>query len=108
MSILGIRDRDQFLKGTGVGAVGIELGLSIVVGLVAGRFLDGYFETGRVFLFIGLALGFLSGARSIYRVVRRTQRELDADSDSLPEPTLGDSDAGDSVVLESVSRRRPR
>ena len=47
--------------------VGFEFALAIVLGTVAGIWLDGRFGTGVTFTLIGLALGFAGGFYGLYR-----------------------------------------
>jgi ATP synthase protein I len=70
---------------TDVGAIGLELALSPLIGFLGGRFLDRTLGTDPWFMWIGLGLGFLAGFRAVYRVVKRTKKELDAKPAVLPE-----------------------
>ena len=63
----------QYLRYT---AVGIELGLSVLVGLFAGKFLDDYFGTAPWLLLTGLIFGCIAGFRSLYRMGRQMMRDL--------------------------------
>jgi ATP synthase protein I len=62
-------------------SVGLEMGLSVVFGLLIGNWLDGKAGTSPwltiVFLCLGLAAGFRSVLRSVRRAERAAQRELD-------------------------------
>ena len=64
--------------------VGIEMGLSVVVGLLLGWALDRWLETSPLFLLVCLILGFAAGFRSLLRAVRRMREELRGDGDPSP------------------------
>jgi F0F1-type ATP synthase assembly protein I len=68
----------QNWKGLGTyGTVGLELSLSIVVGLLAGQWLDKKFGTAPWLMLIGLAYGIAAGARALYRALQRANREAE-------------------------------
>ena len=52
-------------------AVGLELGISVVAGLILGDFIDRYFKTTPVFTLIFLALGFGGGVLNIFRLMKK-------------------------------------
>ena len=54
-----------------VGAVGIELALSTVVGILGGQWLDSKLSTGPYLTVVGLLLGVTAGFRSLLRAARR-------------------------------------
>ena len=62
------------------GSLGIELALSVVVGMLGGRWLDGKLSTRPWLMLLGLVLGVIAGFRSIIRSVRSQLR------DSVPPP----------------------
>jgi ATP synthase protein I len=51
-------------------AVGLELGLSVIVGLVIGQWLDNRFGTAPWLLLLFLVFGMVAGFRSVYRLLR--------------------------------------
>jgi ATP synthase protein I len=53
-----------------VGALGIELALSTVIGLLAGGWLDKKLSTAPYLAIAGLILGVIAGFRSLYRTAR--------------------------------------
>jgi ATP synthase protein I len=61
----------------GPGTVGLEVVLSIAVGLLGGHWLDGKLGTGPWLTILGLAYGLAAGARAIYRALRKANRELE-------------------------------
>lgn len=55
--------------------VGIELTLSVLVGLFIGRWLDAKLNTGGWLTAIWLGFGIAAGARAVWRALRRANRE---------------------------------
>lgn len=55
-------------------AVGLEFGISVIIGLAFGRWLDGEIGTEPWFMFAFLGIGLAAGFRSILRAVRRADR----------------------------------
>ncbi|MAC44296.1 MAG: hypothetical protein CL913_10210 [Deltaproteobacteria bacterium] len=56
-------------------SMGLELGLSVIVGLLLGSSLDRFFGTGPWMLIIFTASGIAAGYRSVYRLLKRLQQE---------------------------------
>lgn len=69
-------------------SVGIELALSVLIGLFAGRWLDGKLGTSPWLMIVLLCLGFAAGLRSIVRTMDKASK---ASSDA--EPTTPTDDA---------------
>ncbi len=68
----------QEWKGVGrYGTVGLELVLSVIVGLFGGQFLDRRFHTAPWLMLIGLGYGIAAGVRGLYRTAERATREAD-------------------------------
>ncbi len=68
----------QDWKGVGrYGTVGLELALSIVLGLVAGHYLDQRLGTGGWLTLLGLAYGVAAGVRALYRAAQEATREAE-------------------------------
>ena len=59
-------------------SMGLELGLSVVVGFLIGSWLDEWLVTEPWFLLVFGIAGIIAGYRSIFRLVKRVQ----ADSES--------------------------
>ena len=72
--MLGPDSRKQLKAFARVGAVGIELALTTVAGLLGGHWLDAKFSTEPVFTVIGLLVGVIAGFRSLYQTVRKQTR----------------------------------
>jgi ATP synthase protein I len=68
----------QDWKGVGsYGTVGLELVLSVLVGLFGGQFLDRHFGTSPWLMLIGLGYGIAAGVRALYRAAGRATREAE-------------------------------
>jgi ATP synthase protein I len=68
----------QHWKGLGsYGTVGLELALSVIVGLLFGQWLDKKLGTAPWLMLIGLAYGIAAGVRALYRALQRANREAD-------------------------------
>jgi len=66
-------DRGKQLKQFArVGAVGIELALSTVIGMLGGRWLDSKLSTAPVLTLLGLLLGVVAGFRSLIMAARKS------------------------------------
>lgn len=56
-------------------SVGLELGLSVIIGLVIGMYLDRELGTAPWLMLLFLGFGFAAGFRGVLRAVRREDRE---------------------------------
>ena len=61
-------------------SVGLELGLSVVIGLLIGYYLDKEAGTGPWLMFLFLGFGLAAGFRGVLRAVRRAERAAEADA----------------------------
>jgi F0F1-type ATP synthase assembly protein I len=69
-----------------VGALGIELAVSTVIGLLGGRWLDAKLGTEPSLAIVGLLLGVTAGFRSLYLTAKRQLRQApEADPDPNPD-----------------------
>jgi len=65
-------------KGIGkYSTVGLDLALSILVGLFGGRWLDGKLGTGHWLTIVGLGFGIATGARFVWRALQAANREAE-------------------------------
>lgn len=83
----------QFKVFARVGALGIELAVSTVIGLFGGRWLDGKLGTDPWLSIVGLILGVVAGFRSLYQTAKSENRKLSetgpdegSGSEAKPEP----------------------
>jgi F0F1-type ATP synthase assembly protein I len=69
----------QDWKGVGsYGTVGLEVVLSVVLGVVAGAWLDGRLETTPWLTILGATYGVAAAARALYRAARRATKGAEA------------------------------
>lgn len=73
---LGRQGGKQLKAYAQLGAVGLEVGISTVVGLLGGRWLDEKLGTEPTIAIVGLLLGVFAGFRSLVRVARKVTREM--------------------------------
>ncbi|NIQ40416.1 MAG: ATP synthase subunit [Proteobacteria bacterium] len=57
------------------GAIGLQMGLSVAIGLIIGLALDRYLGTAPWMALIFLILGVIAGFRALFRLVKEMQRE---------------------------------
>jgi len=85
----------QDWKGLGTyGTVGLEFGLSVLVGLWGGNWLDRRLNTGPWLALLGMAFGIAAGVRTLLRAVGRMNRELLAEEDAAREERRKYHDSG--------------
>lgn len=63
-------------------SVGIELGLSVIIGLLIGYFLDQKLGTQPWLMLVMLGFGLVAGFRGVLRAVKRAERAADADMET--------------------------
>lgn len=59
-------------------SVGIELALSVLIGLFAGRFLDRKLGSDPWLMIVGICLGFAAGLRSLMKMMEKANKAADA------------------------------
>ncbi len=77
--VLGPNSGKQLKVFARVGALGIELALSVVAGLLGGRWLDEKLSTRPFLTLLGLILGVIAGFRSIYQTARKRTQDSSRD-----------------------------
>ncbi len=55
-------------------SVGLELGISVVLGVLGGMWLDGEVGSTPWFMLLGMVIGLIAGFRSVMRAVDRSDR----------------------------------
>ena len=69
-------DRKEFIRlMSKFSAVGIEMGFSVVIGLVMGIYLDRYFKTDPWLTIIFLLFGLVASFKVILRVAKESKKE---------------------------------
>lgn len=63
-------------------SMGLELGLSVVVGFLIGSWIDEWLATDPWFLLIFGIAGIIAGYRSIFRLVKRVQADAEPEKDN--------------------------
>jgi ATP synthase protein I len=63
------------------GTVGLEFGLSVLVGLFGGQWLDRKLHTDPWLTFIGMGFGIAAGVRTLWRAAQRAQKEIEAEDE---------------------------
>jgi hypothetical protein len=58
-----------------VGAVGLEMGISVAIGYFAGAWLDGKFDTAPVLGYVGLALGIGAAGKALWSTARKLNKD---------------------------------
>lgn len=74
------RSGRQFYNVLSASSIGLELGLSVVLGVLLGRWLDGRFGTTPWLMILFLAFGLVAGFRGVMRAVRRAERAAEAEA----------------------------
>jgi ATP synthase protein I len=74
------RNGRQFYHTLSASSVGLELGLSVVLGILFGRWLDGRLGTTPWLMLAFLLLGLVAGFRGVMRAVRRSDRAAEAEA----------------------------
>jgi ATP synthase protein I len=61
-------------------SVGLELGIAVIVGLLAGLWLDSHFGTSPWLMLVFLVLGLVAGFRNVIRAVARVEKAAKEDT----------------------------
>lgn len=81
------QDRKAFFRELGqYSALGLEMAVSVVIGLAVGYYLDDWLGTGPWLTVVWLAIGFAAGVRSLYRAAKRSGRDLEKDEEEKRKP----------------------
>jgi ATP synthase protein I len=64
----------RFYNALSASSVGLELGISVLIGLLFGMWLDGKWGTEPWLMLGGLVLGLVAGFRAVLRAVQRADR----------------------------------
>ena len=81
------QDRKAFFRELGkYSALGLEMALSVVIGMGIGYYLDRWLGTGPWLTVVWMALGFAAGVRSLYRAAVRSGKDLERDEEQRRKP----------------------
>jgi ATP synthase protein I len=81
------QDRKAFFRELGkYSALGLEMALSVVIGMGIGYYLDRWLGTGPWLMIVWIALGFAAGVRSLYRAAVRSGKDLERDEETPRKP----------------------
>ncbi|MBP2674556.1 MAG: synthase protein [Deltaproteobacteria bacterium] len=76
------QDRKAFYRELGkYSALGLEMALSVVIGLGIGYYLDKWLGTAPWLMILWIAFGFAAGVRSLYRAAVRSGKDLEKDEE---------------------------
>ena len=59
------------------GSLGLEMGLSVAIGLAIGYFLDRHFNTSPILTLVFLLFGIVAGMRRLYQLWKKAESESD-------------------------------
>ena len=58
-------------------SLGIEMGVSVVIGYFMGKYLDKLFNTGKILTVTFIFLGCVAGFKSLYMLSKEVQKDID-------------------------------
>ena len=56
-------------------SLGLEMGISVAIGIAIGYFLDRYFKTSPYLTIIFMIFGIVAAFKSIYELIKKTERD---------------------------------
>ncbi len=81
------QDRKAFFRELGkYSALGLEMALSVVIGLGIGYYLDKWLGTAPWLMILWIGFGFAAGVRSLYRAAVRSGKDLEKDEEEKRKP----------------------
>ncbi|MFO0573216.1 MAG: AtpZ/AtpI family protein [Polyangia bacterium] len=79
----------MWLQAASLSYLGIFFGISVVIGLSCGGYLDKRFHTTPAFRIVGVLFGLATGFNELYRIAKRYQRsQQQANREAAADPTL--------------------
>ncbi|MBN2528621.1 MAG: AtpZ/AtpI family protein [Deltaproteobacteria bacterium] len=57
-------------------AVGLEMGISVAIGIAAGSWLDSKYGTHQIFFWIGFVVGLGAAVKAVTDAIRKIRKEL--------------------------------
>jgi len=81
------QDRKAFFRELGkYSALGLEMALSVVIGLGIGYYLDQWLGTAPWLMILWIGFGFAAGVRSLYRAAVRSGKDIEKDEEERRKP----------------------
>jgi len=78
--VLGPRGGRQLSSLAKLTSVGLEFSISVLLGLLGGRWIDGKLGSEPWVMVLGLALGVTAGLRSLIRTARQASEQIESNS----------------------------
>jgi F0F1-type ATP synthase assembly protein I len=69
-------DMNTLKQGASVGAVGLEMGISVITGFLIGHYLDKWLDTSPIFTIIWIGFGFGAAAKALIRTYKYTKKVI--------------------------------
>ena len=76
----GAKQARSMFNALSASSVGLELGISVILGLVGGYYLDGYLGTTPWMMLLFLVFGLIAGFRGVLRAVERSERAAEREA----------------------------
>jgi ATP synthase protein I len=67
--------REVFTSLLTYGSLGLEMGLSVAIGLAMGYYLDRFFKTSPILTLVFLLFGIAAGMKRLYQLWKKAERE---------------------------------
>jgi ATP synthase protein I len=67
--------REAFTSFLTYGTLGLEMGLSVAIGLAMGYYLDRFFNTSPILTLVFLVFGIVAGMKRLYQLWKKAERE---------------------------------
>ena len=81
------QDRKAFFRELGkYSALGLEMAISVVIGMAIGYYLDKWLGTSPWLTIVWIGIGFAAGVRSLYRAAVRSEKDLEKDEEGKRKP----------------------
>ena len=81
------QDRKAFFRELAkYSALGLEMALSVVIGMGIGYYLDRWLGTGPWLMIVWIGLGFAAVVRSLYRAAVRSGKDIERDEEERRKP----------------------
>jgi ATP synthase protein I len=67
--------KETFVSLLGYSTLGIEMGVSLAIGIAMGYFLDIYFKTKPLLTIIFMIFGIIAGMRRLYQIWKKMEKD---------------------------------